>query len=168
MNGMKTGSPGIAACRSILVAAICTWLLLPIGASAGFSDIVQVIGAWARETRPGQSVGAAYLRIRSKERLDLIRVESAASSAAELHQMSMADGIMKMREVKAVRIDPGREIELGPRGTHVMLVNLKRPLNPGDKVPLKLVFRRPDGSTGAVAVQARVRSIAAGEPKHAH
>jgi len=145
---------------------LCLLLLFPEGANAGAGNAVQVSDAWVRETVPGQSVGAAYMRIRSKERIDLVRVESAVSKSAELHQMSMQGGVMKMREVRAVKIDPGHELALVPGGTHVMLVDVARPLKPGDEVALKLIFRRVGGTHVAVRVPARVKSMA--EAMHAH
>lgn len=135
---------------------------VPHWASADSGGAVQVSDAWVRETIPGQSVGAAYMRIRSKERLDLIGVKSKVSRSAEIHQMSMQGGVMKMRELSIVRVDPDREVRLEPGATHVMLVDVRRPLTPGEKVALRLIFRRPDRSTLSVTVLARVRSTAGG------
>lgn len=146
---------------------LCLLLLFPEGANAGAGNPVQVSDAWVRETVPGQSVGAAYMRIRSKERIDLFRVESAVSRSAELHQMSMQGGLMKMRELKSVGIDAGREVALKPGETHIMLVDVKRPLRPGEKVVLKLNVRRLDGSAFAITVRAPVKSVAA-EAAHEH
>lgn len=152
--------------RPTVVAGLCLLLLFTGRVNAGADNAVQVSDAWVRETVAGQNVGAAYMRIRSKERIDLVRVESAVSRSAELHRMSMQGGVMKMREVRAVTIDPGHELALAPGGMHVMLVDVARPLKPGDEVALKLVFRRVGGTHLAVPVRARVKSMA--EAAHAH
>jgi len=136
-------------------------------ASADSGSAVQVSDAWVRETVPGQSVGAAYMRIRSTQRVELVRVQSGVARSAEIHQMSMENGLMKMRELKSVGIDAGREVALEPGGTHIMLVDMKRPLRPGEEVTLKLHFRRLDGSAFAVTVRAPVKSLAA-EAAHEH
>lgn len=152
---------------SVIASSICFLLVLPFWASADSGDVVQVGDAWVRETVPGQSVGAAYMRMRSKERVELIGVESTVSKTAELHRMSMKDGVMKMREVNTVTVSRDKEIGLEPGGTHIMLVDVKRPLKVGETVTLKLTFRRANGSTLVVPVAARVRSMAA-EAMHGH
>ena len=81
--------------------------------------------------------------------------------------MSMKDGVMRMHEVNTVTVSPGKEIGLEPGGTHIMLVDVKRPLKVGDVVTLELTFRRANGSAFAVQVPARVRPMAA-EAMHAH
>ncbi len=136
-------------------------------AEAKADEAVQVSDAWVRETVPGQSIGAAYMRIRSTQRVELVRVQSAVARSAEIHQMSMEDGLMKMRELKSVGIDAGGEVTLEPGGTHVMLIDIRRPLRPGEEVTLKLHFRRLDGSAFAVTVRAPVKSLAA-EARHEH
>ena len=143
-------------------------LLAPLPSSAETGDaVVQVRDAWVRETIPGQNIGAAYMRIRSKESMELIGVKSTASKTAELHQMSMKDDVMRMRETRAVAVSSDKEVELGPSGTHVMLVDLKRALKAGDSVTLKLILHRANGGKLIVPVRAVVKSIAE-EPMHGH
>ncbi len=84
-----------------------------------------------------------------------------------IHQMSMENGLMKMRELKSVGIDAGREVALEPGGTHIMLVDMKRPLRPGEEVTLKLRFLSRDGGAFAVTVRAPVKSVAT-EARHGH
>jgi copper(I)-binding protein len=146
---------------------VCQMLApLPLSAETG-DAVIQVRDAWVRETVPGQSTGAAYMRIRSKESLELIEVKSTASKSAELHRMSMKDDVMRMREARAVALSPDKEVELGPNGTHVMLVDLRRPLKAGDSVVLNLSFRRANGGKLIVPVRAVVKSMAE-EPMHGH
>ena len=146
---------------------LCLSLLLPQMAEAQADEAVQVSDAWVRETVPGQSIGAAYMRIRSTQRVELVRVQSGVARSAEIHQMSMENGLMKMRELKSVGIDAGREVALEPGGTHIMLVDMKRPLRPGEEVTLKLRFLSRDGGAFAVTVRAPVKSVAT-EARHGH
>ncbi len=148
----------------VVIASLC---LLPLWAIGASSDVVKISDARVRETVPGQSTGAAYMRIRSTQRVELVRVQSGVARSAEIHQMSMENGLMKMRELKSVGIDAGREVALAPGGTHIMLVDTKRPLRPGEEVTLKLHFRRLDGSAFAMTVRAPVKSLAA-EAAHGH
>ena len=154
-------------CTPIIVVAVWLFLLLPCWAIAASNDVVQVSGAWVRDTMPGQSVGAAYMRMRSREDVTLIGVTSTVSRTAELHQMSMKGDLMQMREVKALKVSSGKETALDPGGTHVMLIDLRRPMRAGDALILKLTFRRANGSTFVLPVSARVKSMAA-EAMHGH
>ena len=154
-------------CVRIVVGAAWLLVLLPHWAIAAANDVVRISDVWVRATLPGQSVGAAYMRVRSKEDVTLIEVTSTVSRTAELHQMSMLGDLMRMREVKALKVSRDKETALEPGGTHVMLIDLKRPMKAGDALTLKLTFRRADGSTFVLPVSARVKSMAA-EAMHGH
>ncbi|MFM8338653.1 MAG: copper chaperone PCu(A)C, partial [Fluviibacter sp.] len=43
--------------------------------------------------------------------------------------------------------------KLKPGGYHVMLIDLKRPLVPGEKLPIKLMFEK----AGEVTVEAKIK-----------
>src|SRR5262249_21571426 len=58
-------------------------------------------------------------------------------------EMSMNNGVMKMRPVKGgLEIKPGETVELKPQGLHIMFVGLKKPLAQGDHVKATLVFEK--------------------------
>src|SRR3974390_1131789 len=65
-----------------------------------------------------------------------------AANQFELHLTVMENGISKMRELHDIEIKPGQTIEFKPGGSHAMFVNLKRPLNKGERVIGTLVFER--------------------------
>ena len=47
----------------------------------------------------------------------------------QVHEMSMAGGIMRMAEVKGgAQIAPGQSLKLQPGGWHLMLIGLKAPV----------------------------------------
>ena len=49
--------------------------------------------------------------------------------------MTMENGVMKMRPVEGgLEIKPGETVMLKPSGFHIMLVNLKQPLQQGKMV----------------------------------
>ena len=147
---------------SVALSLMCLGIMVLRSADVDADGVVQVSDAWVRETVPGQSVGAAYMQIRSTERVDLVEAETKVSKSAEIHHMSMKDGLMKMRELNAVSVTPNEEVNLAPGGTHVMLVDLKHPLKVGEKVALRLTFRRENGTTFKVAVPAVVKPMIAG------
>lgn len=125
------------------------------GMSFARADDVQVgklvlSKAWSRATPKGASTGAAYLTITNKgDTADrLVSISSALSAKAEVHEMSMNDGVMRMRPVPdGVIIKPGETVTLQPNGYHIMLVGLKAPLKQGDKVVATLVFEKAGSAT---------------------
>lgn len=147
-----------------LVLAALTWL--PAAAAA---QPVVVKDAWVRAPAPGQNIAAAYMELTSKTTMVLVGVSSTSAAAAELHITSMEAGVMKMRPVARVELPGSKTVKLAPGGVHLMLIDLKQPLKPGEKVPLTLTVQRPDASSRSVfTVQAEVRTAAAAPPAHHH
>jgi len=100
---------------------------------------------WSRATPKGASVGAGYLTIKNTGTTAdrLVGGSSDAAAAFEVHEMSMNNGVMKMRPVKGgLEIKPGETVELKPQGLHIMFVGLKKPLAQGDHVKATLVFEK--------------------------
>jgi copper(I)-binding protein len=57
--------------------------------------------------------------------------------------MAMEKGVAKMRQLKdGLEIKPGQTVELKPGATHVMLVDLKKPLSKDDHFKATLVFEK--------------------------
>ena len=122
---------------------------LALGVSAGVAagEVVSVSAAWVPPTVPGQTVGAAYMQLRSAQDATLVRVEADAASTAEIHQMTMDNDVMRMRRLEQVELPAGRTVELSQGARHVMLVDLRRPLKVGDSVKLELTLRLGNGQT---------------------
>ena len=127
---------------------------------------VEVSDAWIRATAPGQKIAAGYMTIRNKSAQPerLVGGSSQAAAKVETH-VSIKDGdIMRMREVKGYDIPPKGSFELKPNGSHLMLVDLKRPLKEGDKVPVVLKFEK----SGEVKVDFEVRPLVSAHKEHSH
>jgi len=138
-----------------------------LAASAAAAEAVSVKEAWVRATAPGQKVAGAYLELTSRADAALIAAASPAAARVELHTMAMEGGVMRMRPVRRVALPAGKWVKLAPGGLHLMLVDLQRPLNEGDRVPLALTIEQADGSRATVSVQAAVRGLA-GAKTHSH
>lgn len=115
--------------------------------------------AWVRAIAPSSTSGvptAGYLTIRNRSRLPevLDSVQADVAGAVELHQTNLVDDVMRMRRVHSVEIPAGQVVELTPGGVHLMLLDLKRPLEVGQTVTLGLHFRR----AGTLLVEAPVRT----------
>lgn len=86
--------------------------------------------------------GAAYMEISNRgEHVD--RLTGASSSIARrvsLHSHTVNDGVLRMRPIEAIEVEPGTSSVLAPGGLHIMLMELKEPLIAGKSFPLTLTF----------------------------
>ncbi len=109
-------------------------------------------GAWARETPPNAQVSAAYMTIHAKEFDRLVKASGAVAKTIELHTHLLEDGVMKMREVSAIEINPEEPATLKPGGLHIMLIDLVEPLKQGESFFLTLHFEKAGEMTFEVPV----------------
>ena len=115
---------------------------------------------WARATPGGAQVGGAYLKITNTgaEADRLIGGSLPIAASVEVHEMSMTDGVMKMRKLeKGLEIKPGQTVELKPGGYHIMFMGLREGLKQGQPVKGTLVFEK----AGTVEVEYLVAPIGA-------
>ena len=111
-----------------------------------FAQTVDVQGAWARATVPGQKATGAFMKLTAKEGVKLVAASSPVAGVTEVHEMKMDGDVMKMRAVAGgLDLPAGKTVELKPGGYHVMLLDLKAPLAKGTSVPLTLVFQDAKG-----------------------
>ncbi len=157
--------------RLSTVAATASALLgIPAGAYAAnataTATTITVIDPYIRLAPPAARVTAAFMVLRNNgtSELRLIGVDNAAAKITELHEHTNDDGVMKMRQVKAITIPAGGEAILQPGGMHVMLIDLLVPLKSGDSIPATLRF--DNGSSQAINLP--VRPSAATAPQHHH
>lgn len=132
---------------------------------------IEISEAWVRAPAPGQTVVGGYLDITSRDAdATLVSASSPVAGVTELHEMSMKEGVMVMRPVPYIRLPKGQTVKLKPGGLHLMLIDLKRPLKAGDKVPLTLKTLA-NGKTALHEISAEVRSAPAQQSRqhpHAH
>jgi copper(I)-binding protein len=117
---------------------------------------------WARASIGTGRPAAAYVTIRNTgDQPDrLIRVETPVAARPEVHEMVHDGGAMKMRSAGPLEIPPGGEVRLEPGGLHIMLMQLRQPLEQGAEVPLTLVFEK----AGAITVEAPIGAVGASAP----
>ena len=133
-----------------------------------FADVT-INDAWVRGTLAGQKVTGAFMQIASTTDTALIDASSPSAKFIEIHEMTKEGGVMKMKAIDRLPIPGGRAVELTSGGYHMMLFELKAPLNAGDVVPMKLTFEDKSGKRSTVEVNATVRPLTAGAappPKH--
>lgn len=123
---------------------------------------------WARPTPPNAQNGAVYLTLHEHgDGSDkLVSASTPVAARAELHTHQMDGGVLKMRPVESIAIEQGAVTQLKPGGLHVMLMDLKKPLESGAKFPLTLKFEHAGELTVEVDVQPN--PPAAGDHGHEH
>ena len=145
--------------------ALALALLAPaaIGHNHEKGDI-QVRHPWSRATPPGAKVGVAYMEIRNRggQSDKLLAASTPIARAVEMHVTQRDGEVMKMRQVQAFEIPARERYELRPGGSHLMLVDLARPLKQGERLPLTLRFER----AGEMEIQVEVQEMGSRHPKH--
>jgi copper(I)-binding protein len=150
-----------------IILASAALAVLAVAAPARAEDVkagdLVISQAWTRATPNGAKIGGGYLTIENKGSAPdrLIGGSADVAGSVQVHEMSMDNGVMKMRPVeKGLTIDPGKTVKLAPGGYHLMMMELKAPLKQGDKVPVTLEFEK----AGKVAVSLDVQGVGAQAP----
>jgi copper(I)-binding protein len=138
-------------------------LALMLFAGSAWSQ-VEIAEPWIRATPPGAKVAAGYMTIRNKSAQPerLLGGSSPAAAKVETHVQVKDGDILRMREVKGFEIPANGSFELKPGGAHLMLVDPKKPLKEGEKVPVVLKFEK----SGEVKVDFEVRPLAVSASGH--
>lgn len=123
------------------------------------AQTVDVQGAWARATVPGQKATGAYMKLTASTGAKLVSASSPAAGVVEVHEMKMEGDVMQMRALQGgLDLPMARAIELKPGGVHIMLMDLKRPLLKDSTVPMTLIFKDLNGSEFKTEVKVPVSS----------
>jgi hypothetical protein len=134
--------------------AFAASLLLIAGSAMAQTGQPKIENAWARATPGKAENGAAYLTIVSPVPDKLTGVSTPDAKAAELHEMTMEGGVMKMRPLaNGVDLPAGKPVTLKPGGMHIMLMGLKQPLKKGESFPMTLTFEKAGTREVQVAVE---------------
>lgn len=120
--------------------------ILALSAGTLYAQTVDIKDAWARATVQGQTATGAFMKLTAKEGSKLVAVSSPVAGVAEVHEMKMDGGVMKMRAVQGgLDLPVGKAVELKPGGYHVMLMDLKVALQKDTTIPMTLVFKDAKG-----------------------
>ena len=154
--------------KMTLISIACAGLAALVATAAARADEVKagdlvISQGWTRATPNGAKIGGGYLTIENKGSAPdrLIGGSADVAGSVQVHEMSMNNGVMKMRPVeKGLTIDPGKTVKLAPGGYHLMMMGLKSQLKQGDKVPVTLEFEK----AGKVTVSLDVAGVGAQGP----
>ncbi len=107
----------------------CTLFALLFFSITAFADVT-ISDAWVRETKPGQEVGAAYMTLNSHADAQLIKVESKMAGTVEIHEMSMNNGVMKMRMLDTLALPQTKQLNY-PRRVSSDVVRYEKTVRDG-------------------------------------
>ena len=145
---------------TLVASTLCTLALVaPAALAADYkAGAIEIDHPWARATPSGAKVGAGYLKLTNTGATAdrLVGATAAAAGRVEIHEMSMDNGVMKMRPLKdGVELQPGATVELKSGSYHLMMFDLKQPLKQGDHVKGTLTFEK----AGPVDVEFAVEGV---------
>jgi copper(I)-binding protein len=145
--------------RPVLSASLFGLALLASGAANAAT--IEVKDAWIRTPPPGAPTAAGYATITNHGLTSdrLTGAHTLVAASADLHQMSTAGGVMRMRPLTGgLSIGASASLKLSPNGDHLMLTGLKRQLKAGTHVKITFQFQR----AGAVVADFVVKDAAPG------
>jgi periplasmic copper chaperone A len=130
---------------SILFACMLSLAAVAATAQEFKAGPLEIDHPWSRATPKGAKVGVGFLTIKNTGTAPdrLVSGTSAAAGKLEIHEMSMDNGVMKMRPVPAgIEIKPGETVELKPGSFHIMMMDLKEPIERGKPLKALLTFEK--------------------------
>jgi len=136
----------------VIFAAIITTSLHPTTGLAKDSSI-SISKSWVRYKPAGIKITGAFMDITNKSKTnDALISASSPIATVEIHKTTMLKGIMRMDQIDSITIPKGKTVSLKPGSYHIMLINIKKPLKIGDKVDVKLKFKK----AGSIAIKVPV------------
>ncbi len=138
-------------------------LTLALSSTLTFARDLSIVAPYVREVPPGLTTSASFLTIinESEQDISLIKASSDVAKHVELHEHVHDNGMMKMRQVKTIKIPAHGKTVLKPGGYHIMLIGLTRKIKAGDWVDLTLEFSNAQQQT----IKAEVKKIIQGMKK---
>ncbi|MEK7346216.1 MAG: copper chaperone PCu(A)C [Pseudomonadota bacterium] len=139
-----------------------------VNSSVWAQTAVKVEGGWARATVQGQKASGAFMKLTAPQATRLVAVSTPVAGVAEIHEMKMDGGVMKMRAVPALELPANQAVELKPGSYHLMLMDLKAPLAKDSAVALSLTFKDAKGVESQQQISLPVSTAMPMAHDHAH
>lgn len=113
---------------------------------------IRVEDPWARATPSGTAQVAVFMTISSRSGDRLVGASTPLAARTDLMTMEMGEGAMAMSYVEAIEIPANETVRLEPRGLHVWMAGVGRPLIAGQTFPVTLSFEKAGDVRVDVAV----------------
>ncbi|EGQ7936882.1 copper chaperone PCu(A)C [Vibrio vulnificus] len=104
---------------------------------------------YARAMAPGAVNSAVFVELmnRSDNVRTIVAAETPAAGKVELHDVIKEGDVMKMRQVESIEIPAKGKTVLKPGSLHIMLFDLKAPLNEGEQIDVTVTFANGEKMT---------------------
>ena len=107
---------------------------------SGWAMALEITDGYVRGMPPGQSTTAAFMELvnNGEQAVVIVGGSSPVANKVEIHEHRHEQGMMRMRKVERLALQPGQQIKLQPGAYHLMMFGLKKNLAEGDMVELTL------------------------------
>jgi copper(I)-binding protein len=138
-----------------IIALLFALAAAPASVQAQEAGTLEFADAWIREAPPASPVMAGYVSIANGSPREVLidAAESKEFGGAEIHEMREINGVMRMRPIPQLRIEPDQTVKLEPGGLHLMLFRPVREFKAGDRIAIEFVFA--DGRRRSVDFEVR-------------
>ena len=119
---------------------------------------VQAMGAWIRWL-PADLPAAGYMTLTNTGAVPAVFVGAGSPDFGQitLHRTRTVQGVKGMVPVDSVTVAPGASVDFAAQGYHLMLMQSRRAVHPGDRVLVTLRF----ANGGSIDASFEVRAVAA-------
>lgn len=98
--------------------------------------VVTASKAWIKAPAAGETTATAFVVVDNPTMYDVYLMSAATDVAGRVQFQKIVGG--KAEPIESITAPAYDSIELKPDGNQLLLMDLKRPLNPGDKVMITL------------------------------
>ena len=96
-------------------------------------------GGWVKLPAPGETTATAFADVQNPTMYDVYFTSATADVAGKVEYREMGPGgVAKPDALKFITVPAYGSLSLEPKGVHLLLLDLKRPLKEGDTVALTL------------------------------
>lgn len=122
---------------------------------ANAADNILAEYVYARATPPAAATSAVFAELTNsgEQQRVLVSASTPAAGKVELHDVIHDGDMMKMRQVEQMIIPPHGTLILKPGGLHIMLFDLKHPLQEGESIDVELTFANGEKQTLSAPVK---------------
>lgn len=106
------------------------------------AETLVISDAWSPEAPPGRTMaGFMTIQNQGESAIALVDGYSPHFNRVEIHDMINDEGVMRMRRLESLVIEPASQINLQPGGFHIMLMEPKQTFSVGENIELVLTDR---------------------------
>ena len=103
-------------------------------------SLITVTDGYIKASIPGSDITAAFMTLNNAtdKAITLQKITSSIADRIEIHEHSMVNDMMRMRQVDNITIDANSSVVLQPSGLHLMIFALKQQMTEQDVISLTL------------------------------